>query len=298
MALQDRTYWRDDQQGGGAGGFGATTLQLPKPARVVKILLLINLGAFVGQLLMGFMVEFRLSRLLGATVDDWWQLWRYVTFQFLHSPYNLWHLGLNMLGLYMFGSPLERHWGGRKFLKFYLSCGVFAGLLYVVVGALLANQGWVPLVGASGGVYGILLACAVLFPNFRIILFLFPVPIRLGAILIFGAMGLTLLMSLREGAYGGSFWSDVAHLGGAGMAAMWLWVLPRARRTATGAADRVNEGAWQRKMKRRADEQKEIDRILQKIHDSGIASLTGREKRLLQNATRRQKKRENDLTRL
>ena len=111
-----------------------------------------------------------------------------MTFQFLHDPTSLWHIGLNMLGLYMFGTPLERHWGTKKFLRFYLSCGVAAGVAYVAIGAALGNASWIPLIGASGGVYGILLACAVLFPTFRVILFIFPVPIRLAAILIFGGM--------------------------------------------------------------------------------------------------------------
>lgn len=297
MGLYDRTYWREGQ-GQGGGGWGRMTIGLPKPARAVKYMLLINLGAFVLQLILGIAVKFDLSSLFGATIGGFWQLWRYVTFQFLHSPHGIWHIALNMLGLYMFGSPLERHWGTKRFLQFYLSCGAAAGVAYVVIGAILGSPSWRPLIGASGGVYGILLACAVLFPNFRIILFLFPVPIRLGAIIIFGGMILFLLTSVREGVYSGGFWSHVAHLGGAAMAAAWIWLIPRLRGATRKTVQQVQQGAWQRKMDRRRHEDDEIDRILRKIHDQGLASLSRKEKKILQDATRRQRDDESRLTRL
>ncbi|HUU91631.1 MAG TPA: rhomboid family intramembrane serine protease, partial [Phycisphaerae bacterium] len=186
MGLHDRPYWKDsDQTGGGSGGM---SLGMPKPTRMVKYLLIINLAAFLAQVFLEVTLKFRLSTIFGATVGGFWQLWRYVTFQFLHDPRSLWHIGLNLLGLYMFGTPLEGRWGSRRFLTFYLTCGAVAGVAYVVMGGVLALPHGIPLIGASGGVYGILLACAVLFPNFRVILVLFPVPIRLAAVIIFGGM--------------------------------------------------------------------------------------------------------------
>ena len=107
----------------------------------------------------------------------WWQLWRFITFQFIHA--GAVHLFFNMLGLYMLGTILERSWGTKRFLRFYLGCGVVAGLCHVAM-AFILNLGGIqtriPLVGASGGVFGIVVACAVLYPQIRLILILFPVP--------------------------------------------------------------------------------------------------------------------------
>jgi len=301
MGIYDRPYWREESPGGGAGPgtMGGLTVGLPKPSRMVKYLLLINLGAFVLQLVVGAASRFGVvADLFGAKVGAWWQVWRYLTCQFLHSPDSLWHIGLNMLGLYMLGTPLERHWGARRFLTFYLSCGAVAALSYVAAGAILGSPDWIPIIGASGGVYGIVLAAAVLFPHFRLIMVFFPVPIRLAALIIFGGMGLFLLTSLKQGAYSGAFWSHVAHMGGAVMAAGWLWVIPRVRRSVEGVARKANQGAWERKLRRRRAEQADLDRILDKIHQHGINSLSRKEKKLLHEATHRQQQEENELTRL
>ena len=302
MGLHDRPYWRDEgRTGGGAGGggFGGMTVGLPRPTPAVKYLLIINLTVFVLQLILQFVLRVPVSSIFGATVADFWQVWRYLTFQFLHDPTSLWHIGLNMLALFMFGSSLERHWGTRRFVEFYLSCGAVAGLAYVIMGALLGNPSWVPLIGASGGVYGILLACAVLFPHMRIIMLFFPVPIRLGALIIFGGMALFLLTSFRAGVHSGAFWSHVAHLGGAGTAAVWVWVVPRlSGAIRTPRRRRPGPGAWDRRMQQQRQEQAEIDRVLGKIHTEGLDSLSRHERQVLQKATRRHRGEDNELTRL
>jgi membrane associated rhomboid family serine protease len=268
---------------------------------VTAALLVANLAAFLAQVLFAWAGRGQrwqpLSATLGVTVGQFWQVWRYVTFQFLHDPGWVWHLVLNMLGLYLLGGPLERLWGGRRFLIFYLSCGAAAGIAYVIIGAAGGLDPHVPIIGASGGVYGILLAAAVLLPHFRLILLVFPVPIRLAAVLIFGVMVLTVLSSLG----GGNVWSamsDVAHLGGAVAAAGWLWLVPRVRLAAWQVGTRLRAGAWQKQLEQRHAEQEEIDRILQKITDEGLDSLSRRERRTLQDASRRQREREQKLRRL
>ncbi len=303
MGLHDRPYMRDDDAPAGGGGFmRGMSVGLPKPSKTVKWLLIINAVAFVVQqvFLLGFKID--ISRWFGATVGGFWQIWRYGTFQFLHDPYSLMHIGLNMLGLYMLGTPLEQLWGSRRFLRFYLSCGVVAGLAYVILGAIFRIPAGFPLIGASGGIYGILLACAVLFPHFKLIFFLFPVPIRLAAAIIFGAMIFMTLQVLAGSPRGalenGEFWSSVAHLGGAGMAAIWLWVIPRFQGSAQGVIRRANHGAWERKMQRQRADQADIDRILDKIRLEGLASLTRKEKHTLKQATLRQQKADRDISRL
>jgi len=299
MGLKDRPYWRQEQQGGPGGGFmGGVTLGMPKPASAVKYLLIVNIAAFVAQLLFWAGLRIDLSDFFGMTAAGWWQLWRYVTFQFLHSSDSLWHLGLNMLGLYMLGTPLEKSWGTKRFLRFYLTCGVVAGLAYVIMAFALSLPRDIPLIGASGGVYAIVLACAILFPHFRLILFLFPVPIRLAAVIIVGGMILIVLNSLASGRVGPLFWSHVAHLGGAVAAAFWIWALPVFRGKAIRARAKLNAGAWERKIRKRQAEQEEIDRILEKIQRNGLGSLSNKERQKLRDATRKQRQQEHDLYRL
>ncbi|MFP4353912.1 MAG: rhomboid family intramembrane serine protease [Phycisphaerae bacterium] len=289
----------EDSYGSG-GAMGGLTIGMPKPGQVVKVLLIINIAVFIiqqfadaGTKTWNYGV---LSSNLGVTVSAWWQIWRYITFQFLHADFL--HILLNMLGLYLIGTPVEQKYGSKKFLTFYLSCGVFAGLLYVVVGALYPEVGWDrPIIGASGGVFGILLAAAVYFPNFRLIFFLFPLPIRFACLLIFGGMTIRVVQGLF-GANVGQAMSDVAHLGGTLMAAGWIWIFPSVGASADDFREKVEKGNWEKKMQARREHQLQIDRILEKIHQEGIQSLTAKEKRMLQKATKEQQKQDNKLHKL
>ncbi len=293
MGIWDRPYMHQQQQGGGHFG-GGMRLAMPRPQSAVKTLLLINVAVFVVQ----FVIRGALEPVLGVTVDAWWQAWRYISFQFLHGDFG--HILINMLFLYFLGTILERHWGTRRFTWFYLTCGVGAGVSYAVMGAALPEQvGDIPLIGASGGVYGILVACAVFFPHVRVLVFfMFPVSIRVIALISLAIMSMTVLGGLgREAARGPQFWSEVAHFGGVAVSA--LWILPTYLKGGlVRARGRVNEGAWQRKIQQRAEEQAEIDRILRKINEQGISSLTRKEKRMLQDATRRQQEEDRKMHRL
>ena len=300
MGLYDRPYIREDYQprGGGSGGsFGGGLFHgMPRPAVAVKRMLLACIVVFIFQAFLDKPDRVYpggpISGIFGVTVREWWQVWRYVTFQFLHGDFL--HIALNMLGLYMLGTPLERQWGGKRFLLFYLTSGAFAGAAYVVMGLAMGPDSLptdVPLIGASGGVFAIVLACAVLFPQFRLIFFLFPVPIRMAAVIIFGGMTLVVLSSLSSGQVSPQFWSDVAHLGGAVAGAFWIWVLPRMLGSSARMKVRVQQGAWQRKTQRDAEEEATIDEILKKIHDHGIGSLTAKEKKTLAKATERRRER-------
>ena len=132
-------------------------------------------------------------------------IWQLVTYLFLHG--GIWHLLFNMLTLWMFGVTLERTWGTRRFLKYYFLCGIGAGLCDVTVNALLGN--WATsTIGASGAIYGVLLAYGVLYPESTILfLFLFPIQAKY-FVMIYGAMALLGAMNVNSGV------SNVAHLGG------------------------------------------------------------------------------------
>lgn len=130
-------------------------------------------------------------------------LWQVFTYLFLHGSF--FHILFNMFALWMFGSDLERMWGTRRFLTYYFFTGVGAGLMTVV----FTPNGVIPTIGASGAVYGLLLAYAMYFPERRIYLyFLFPVPVRL-FVLIFGGIELLASISQRSGGV-----AHLAHLGG------------------------------------------------------------------------------------
>jgi membrane associated rhomboid family serine protease len=132
-------------------------------------------------------------------------IWELATYLFLHG--GVWHLLFNMLTLWMFGVTLERDWGTRKFLKYYFLCGIGAGVCDVTVNALLGN--WhTSTIGASGAIYGVLLAFGVLYPEATILfLFLFPIQAKY-FVMIYGAMALLGSLNVNSGV------SNVAHLGG------------------------------------------------------------------------------------
>lgn len=300
MGLHDRPYWREPppyRDGRGPAG-GGIAFGMPKPSKTVKWLLIINVAVFFLQILFELAFELQLSRYLGATAGGWWQIWRYLTAQFLHDTSSIWHIVFNMLGLYILGSPLEKLWGQKKFLTFYLTCGAIACISYVIVAMALDIPRNIPIIGASGGVYGLILACAVLLPSIRIIFLFFPVPIRIASVILFAGMVVVMLNSMKWGEFPPQFWSDVAHLGGAVTAAVWIWGIPKLRGVKVSVAAGMNEGAWQRKMQKQAEQQAGIDRILDKIRDDGIGSLTKKEKKILKDATKQQQHDDRKLNRL
>jgi membrane associated rhomboid family serine protease len=238
--------------------------------------------------------------------------WRVIGFQFLHA--NVTHLIFNMIGLYFFGPMIEAYLGRKRYLAFYLLCGIFGALAYcllnlggklasIVFGAdavpgLIFNDTATPLIGASAGVFGVLMAGAYRAPD-AIVLAFFIIPMRLRtlAYVLVAIAAVTVLFS-GENAGG-----EAGHLGGA--LAGWYFIrrphhlhgffdfLGRldptshhyrkggaARRTgwSDGAAD-VPPG--------RGPGRAEVDRILDKVHAEGLASLSDREKKILREASER-----------
>jgi membrane associated rhomboid family serine protease len=102
-------------------------------------------------------------------------LWQLVTYGFLHDPYSIAHIFFNMFAVYMFGSALEQFFGTRYYVTLYFASIVAAGLTQLGVNELLGSP--YPTLGASGGVFGLLLAFAVYFPQQRLALIFLPVPI-------------------------------------------------------------------------------------------------------------------------
>ncbi len=147
-----------------------------------------------------------------SLIPDWvthGALWQPFTYLFLHDPGGFSHILFNMLMLWMFGSDLERDWGRRRFLNYYFTCGVGAGLCDVAARMLFGGNSSTATIGASGAIYGVLLAFGLLYPH-RTILFalVFPIPARV-FVLILGAIAfLSTIAGTRDTV------AHVAHLGG------------------------------------------------------------------------------------
>jgi membrane associated rhomboid family serine protease len=225
--------------------------------------------------------------LVGTFMFDWFsvypatlgmslQLWRQITYQFLHA--NPWHIFINMLVLYFFGPLLERFWGSKKFLIFYLVCGAIGGMLYPFL-VLVGWLGKAHLVGASGSILGMLAAGAILFPNMMVYVWgVIPVKLRILAIILVAISIISLLRPDQFVNAGG----QAAHLGG--MVAGAVYVVSQSWRNKFRL--KLRAGAWEKKMNAQRNLQVEVDRILEKVHSEGIQSLTMKEKRILRQATR------------
>jgi len=172
----------------------------------VKILLIATAATFFLQAITQRFLGFYLEPLFGLVpylVTHRFFLWQPFTYLFLHG--GVFHLLFNLLVLWMFGCELERVWGQRFFLKYFFVCGTGAG----IVVALLSSSSLVPTIGASGALYGVLLAYGLLFPDRQILLW-FVLPIRAKHFVLFiGAIAFYSTLTLP-----GSGISHLAHLSG------------------------------------------------------------------------------------
>jgi membrane associated rhomboid family serine protease len=271
MGLYDRDYTQESFRSSYRHA-PQMRMSFPRITPVVKWLLIINLTVFFVQILGADQTLVMWFSVLPASLGITLQLWRFVTYQFLHG--GMWHILFNMLGLFFLGPVLERHWGSRKFLTFYLGCGVAGGLVYPLLVAVNFLT-IAPMIGASGAILGMLAACAILFPHFVVFIIVFPVPIRVAAIICIFIASVTIL---SRGANAGG---EAAHLGG--MAAGAIYVFSQSWRDKFKLKTRA--GQWQKKINSERNLKTELDRILQKVHQTGINSLTPKEKRILRQAT-------------
>ena len=281
MGLYDRDYTKNDFDYK-PGRMPRMRMGLPRITYVVKVLLIINIAVFFLGLIIPPLgrVMYAYGQLDPSSIGRAAQLWRLVTYQFLHSPASIWHILLNMIGLYFLGSALENHWGSRRFLYFFLGCGVAGGLFYM----LLVGVGFLeplPMIGASGGVLGLLAACAILFPQFVVFILFFPVPIRLVAIV---APLIYIFFVITQGENAGG---HAAHLAGMAAGAGYVW----SENWRASLRMRYQSKAWQKNLADEQNLQEEVDRILQKVHDNGIQSLTRKEKKTLKKATEEEQRR-------
>jgi membrane associated rhomboid family serine protease len=192
----------------------------------VKLLALICAGVFLGQTLLSLLVP-RITSwvnhefgLVPLGVIPGLRIWQPFTYMFLHG--DLFHLLINMLMLWMFGRELELVWGKKRFLNYFFLCGVGAGLLTILVKFVPLAWGEqpadTPTIGASGAIFGILIANAILFPDRQI--WLFPLPLMIPMRPFVAVMGaIEFFSTLRSG---GDGVAHVCHL--SGMLIGWLYL--------------------------------------------------------------------------
>lgn len=233
----------------------------------VKQLIIINIIFFIGTYIIGAELAYNYLALFYPETESF-KPWQIITHMFMHGGIS--HILFNMFGLWMFGTQLEQIWGPKKFLFFYISCGLGAAALHTgvnyysyhhainilvengvdkaeIVAMLrkgLGSEQWnnylsegtlsnlknvfSPVLGASGAIYGIIVAYAFMFPNAELMLIFFPMPIK-AKYFVPGLLAIDLFLGLKGQSIFGSRWDDgvahFAHLGGAliGFIMMWYW---------------------------------------------------------------------------
>ncbi|MHC4996000.1 MAG: rhomboid family intramembrane serine protease [Planctomycetota bacterium] len=319
MGFQDRHYNQDPGGGwGGSGGFGGGMgggmggggFRIMTPGRhsytfylLVANVVIFFIGAFMGR------VEYGANPIAHTLLERWGaftmtdgvyhlQVWRLVTYQFLHGDGN--HLFFNMLGLFFFGPMVEGFLGSKRYLGLYLLCGVAGAVMYILLFALgkvagtnmpfaIVSSPDSMMVGASGAIFGVLMAAYRIAPHSNVLLmFVIPVPFRVLIVLIVLIQVYVVMVGADNA--GGS----AAHLGGLVLGWLlmsnpqWLNFVDRVRmdRVKPSALKaKAKQSAWEKKLKAREEMEREVDRILEKVNVKGLHSLSAKEKKVLQQAT-------------
>lgn len=291
MGIYDRDYARAAPPG--RGGFGGSRLVGLRFLSFNTWLIIINAGIF---LLAPRQLSLQYGHFSTLEAFTHFEVWRLVTFQFLHL--NQSHVFFNMFGLFVFGGIVEQHLGSKRYVAFYLMCGIGGGLMYLLLNFCEAilhipipgnfTDPATPLIGASAGVFGVIMACAYISPTSQILLF-FVLPLKMKT-LAYGYVAISAYSLLTGSQNAGG---EAAHLGGA-LAGFYFIrnshllrdffdVMgdsrrPPKRRKPSRAKKRPKFGA-------RPPNQDEVDRILDKVHSKGVHSLSESEKKTLKKAS-------------
>ena len=239
----------------------------------IKILVSVNFGIFLLQSLSGAeRMFFELFGLVPKLIWSEFMIWQPVTYLFFHG--GIWHVLINMFVLWMFGSELERLWGKQHFLKYYFVTGVGSG----IITAIFSLHSTTPVVGASGAVFGVLLAYGLTYPNRTVYLYGI-IPIR--SILFVIGIGVLAFISSFDGT---TQISHITHL--AGMAIGYVMLKRRWQWKDIWFSIRKKTLEYQllreeKKMSRRQELEQDIDRLLDKINQGGFHSLSEDEEQKL-----------------
>ncbi len=280
-------------------GFGVTIGS--KWTRVIMILVIVNVTVFIIQLLFSTISSQWGVPTMGMSPDTdgvvhhvklgpdrfttlFWLyqplaigklwLWQLVTYMFLHSVSDPWHIIFNMLVLWMFGSEVEKAMGTRRFLTMYFTAGIFAGIF----GCLFTPNN--PILGASGAIFAVEIAFAMFYPNATIIFFVFPIKAKYLVTIFAGITVFNCLMPT-----GGNV-AHFAHLGGLLYGFLFIRYEPRFTNFIISWQNQQKENEYRKEEEVR----KVVDALLDKVNRTGMKGLTRRERSYLKNASKRYRK--------
>ncbi|MEN6406678.1 MAG: rhomboid family intramembrane serine protease [Thermoguttaceae bacterium] len=288
VGIYDRDYYRSERSG---------VLNNYAPHTVVGILIAVNVAVWLADFftpqtigLAGEPIGRWLSDHMAVHVDTLfrpWLWWQYLTAGFAHSPFGFQHILFNMLVLFFLGREVEEVYGRKEFLRIYLVLVAFTAVTWDVLNVLLHTPGQVGAYGASGAISGVVILYALNFPRRMLLLFfVMPIPAWLFGVLV---VVLDMIGATHDEV------SNVAysmHLAGAAFAAVYFW---RGWNFSGGTFGRIAWPKFSRKPRLRvlnpeedsaSDLTQRVDSILEKIYREGEDSLTAKERKTLEEASR------------
>ena len=257
-------------------GFSRPTFTIPNG---VKLLVIINIVVFVLTALSGQRsILFSSFGLVPSNVWSNFKVWQLFTYLFVHGGFL--HIFFNMFVLWMFGKDLEMQWGKNEFLLFYFTCGIGAGLMTV----LFSVNSIVPIVGASGAIYGLLVAYGFTYPNRMVYLYgLFPLKVK------YMVLGLGVIAFFASLSANQSNVSHITHLSGMIIGVLYIYFIFNWKNIKMEYY-RLRLKNLKQKTSAQNDEEvlmkKKVDEILDKLNASGWDSLTEQEEKYLTRASK------------
>ena len=243
----------------------------------IKILIIINVGLFLLRFVAKSQID--LAGIFGLSPNTVWpMIWQPITYMFIHG--DLFHVLINMFVLWMFGSEMESIWGRAQFLRYYFLTGVGSGLVWLLFNA---GQSYSVLIGASGAIYGILIAYGMMFPNRTVYLY-FMIPIKVKWFVVFlGAVAF--LSSFNNN----TNISHLTHLSGMVIGFVYLryyWHWKDFRFSVHKQIEEFRSSISSKRDQKKIEMQNEVDQLLDKINETGYDNLTEEEKDLLYRASK------------
>lgn len=247
----------------------------------IKNIIFLNAIIFIMQVLNQSLeqVIFRNFALIPSEIIYHFKIWQLVTYMFLHGGF--WHIFFNMFILWMFGSELEREWGTKEFLKYYFITGVGAGIFNLLLSSAAT-------IGASGAVYGVMLAYALRYPD-RLVYIYFLFPVKVKYLMTF----LVLVSFFSTFGSSGDGIAHAAHLGGiiVGFAYLKYWVIlykikRKIPNISFGKKQKTNMKYTKGSDNKTEYYRRVIDELLDKINRVGYLNLTDEEKKILEEGSK------------
>jgi membrane associated rhomboid family serine protease len=267
---------------------------MPRLSRGVRWLMIANAAVFFVSFLVFFFGRVSDSDAwelvfghLRLVPEDWraflagLPVWQLFTYGFLHSTTDLWHLLMNLLTLYFFGTLLEGLVGTRRLVLTYFAAAVTGAALYLVPALAIGGEFATPVLGASGACFGVMVAAATLRPDTRVLFLFIPLRVRTLALLFVAYDVFTLLLVIATGQSSGT--AHLVHLGGA----VYGFLAVRSGLITLDPVEYLERRRAVKTVEREASDEARMDQLLAKIHREGMSALTRSEKEFLKRMSAR-----------